>query len=139
MKVCSTCKVEKPTSAFYKKARNADGLERYCKECHKERNKTHYLKNRHKYTENAIKYRRDYIGWMISVKESMKCVQCSEDHPATLDFHHTNPSTKEFTIAQAVTDKIPKSKVIEEISKCIVLCSNCHRKLHYNERNRDIV
>ena len=27
-----------------------------------------------------------------------------------------------------------KLKVIEEIKKCIVLCSNCHRDLHYQEK-----
>jgi predicted HNH restriction endonuclease len=28
-------------------------------------------------------------------------------------------------------------KAIEEVQQCVVLCSNCHRVYHYNERKRE--
>jgi hypothetical protein len=31
------------------------------------------------------------------------------------------------------------SKIKKEIKKCSVICSNCHRKLHWEEKNGPIV
>ena len=50
-----------------------------------------------------------------------KCIE-------SLDFHHKNPSEKEFTIGQHRNKS--KEKLLEEIEKCVCLCSNCHRKVH---------
>jgi len=57
------------------------------------------------------------------------CVRCGELDPVCLDFHHTGD--KGFTIG-ATSGKSQKShsEVIREAKKCVVLCSNCHRKLH---------
>ena len=43
MKMCCTCKQEKPESEFNKKNSTKDKLERYCKDCHRDRNKQHYV------------------------------------------------------------------------------------------------
>jgi predicted HNH restriction endonuclease len=26
-------------------------------------------------------------------------------------------------------------RIVEEIGKCVILCSNCHRKLHYHNKS----
>jgi hypothetical protein len=54
---------------------------------------------------------------------------CGEKHPAALDFHHTDPSTKKASVGSLNMDSI--AAINAEIAKCIVLCSNCHRKLHW--------
>jgi hypothetical protein len=69
--------------------------------------------------------------WMNEIKSTLKCEKCGENHIATLDFHHINPNEKEFQIAQSY---FSKEKILEEMKKCIVLCSNCHRKLHWEEK-----
>lgn len=52
-----------------------------------------------------------------------------------LDFHHTNPDIKEVDVSQIIYRKgWGKQKLLEEIAKCRVLCSNCHRKLHWQEK-----
>lgn len=71
-----------------------------------------------------VKLRNEY-------KKGLVCVDCGENHPATLDFHHLDPSTKRYRIASAITRATNWDKVLAEIEKCIVLCSNCHRKRHY--------
>lgn len=71
--------------------------------------------------------------WIIALRQTLSCSSCGESHPATLDFHHTDPTEKESSIAKAVRYGWSKHRIMKEIEKCIVLCSNCHRKLHYNE------
>ena len=62
------------------------------------------------------------------------CTKCNENHPACLDFHHRDSSEKEYTIAYLTGNTGSIKRIIQEIEKCDVLCANCHRKLHYNER-----
>ena len=44
-----------------------------------------------------------------------------------------NPDEKEIEVSMLVR-KCSKQKLFDEINKCIVLCANCHRDLHYNNR-----
>ncbi len=73
---------------------------------------------------------RDFV---TALKEELECEECGENHPATLDFHHLDPDEKEISIAQVVTRMWSIDRIEKEIDKCIVLCANCHRKLHYDE------
>lgn len=61
------------------------------------------------------------------------CIRCEESHPSCLDFHHRDRATKDADIATMRRFGIPR--LIAEIAKCDVLCANCHRKLHWEERN----
>ena len=63
-------------------------------------------------------------------KKTLKCEKCDENHPACLDFHHVD-NNKEVSVADAVTKGWSMKKIMAEIEKCSVLCSNCHRKEHY--------
>lgn len=47
------------------------------------------------------------------------------------DFHHINPEEKDFTISQGLYCN-SWSKLITELKKGILLCANCHRKVHAN-------
>lgn len=131
MKQCCRCKESKPLTEYNKKSANADGLERYCKDCHRSKNRNHYNTNKQRYIDQALKYKREYVAWYKAVKSELKCEHCGEDHPATLDFHHPDPSIKEGEVSQMIVSMASKQTVLEEIAKCIVLCSNCHRKEHY--------
>lgn len=51
--------------------------------------------------------------------------RCTE----ALEFHHLDPTQKDITISSEGYSK--GWKVIEkELSKCVLLCSNCHREVH---------
>lgn len=81
----------------------------------------------------AAKARRHKLTTeMHELKSSLACQKCGENHPATLDFHHRNPTEKEFTIAYGFRN-YSADRVKMELEKCDVLCSNCHRKLHSKE------
>ncbi len=62
-----------------------------------------------------------------------KCKHCGlslETHPEIYDFHHIDPSTKLKKPSELLGGKW--SKLISELDKCIMLCSNCHRIVHAN-------
>lgn len=46
-----------------------------------------------------------------------------------LDFHHIDSSQKSFDIGKQFHIKAIGT-IINEIKKCVVLCANCHRKVH---------
>lgn len=56
------------------------------------------------------------------------CYDCGEHNIYCLDFHHIDPSTKLFNISTMVSKGVKHEKLMNELEKCVVLCSNCHRK-----------
>lgn len=62
------------------------------------------------------------------------CSRCGyKKNLASLVFHHLNPAEKKFNIGSRTIVRKAKKDVEEEISKCIVLCQNCHNEVHYPE------
>lgn len=64
-----------------------------------------------------------------------KCSECGYAKCiAALDFHHTDSTTKDSTVkdmmGSASWDRIKK-----ELKKCVILCSNCHREHHWEEKH----
>ncbi len=60
-----------------------------------------------------------------------KCERCGYDKcMASLDFHHIDPTQKEFSICQA-NRHTNWEKIQKELDKCMLLCKNCHYELHY--------
>ena len=80
MKQCCRCKEHKPLTDFNKKSANPDGLERYCKICHRAKNKKHYEANKAKYVEQSMRYRKQYVEWYKNLKLELKCERCGEDY-----------------------------------------------------------
>lgn len=79
-----------------------------------------YFKNsRQKLKEKLVNYK----GGKCEICGYDKCI-------AALDFHHLNPEEKEFGITNGKV--IPFELAKKEADKCILVCSNCHREIHYN-------
>ena len=61
-----------------------------------------------------------------------KCAYCGlEDNPVLYDFHHINPEEKTFGISGGKTTRSQQA-YFDEAKKCILLCSNCHRRIENN-------
>lgn len=61
-----------------------------------------------------------------------KCKKCGYNKCIwSLEFHHVNSLEKEFSLSKYQSFRWDKVK--KELDKCILVCSNCHRELHYNE------
>lgn len=103
--------------------------EKYKASWKRQNKKVDPLKNREKVKKHK-KLIRDFIR---NLKKTLKCSRCPENFWACLDFHHRDPSHKEFRIGWAVDRTLSKSRILAEIDKCDVLCANCHRKEHFKE------
>ena len=65
-----------------------------------------------------------------------KCMKCGYNkYPEVLEFHHKDPSQKSFGIGQKGLTR-SWQKVKAEIEKCNLLCANCHREEHVEERKK---
>jgi len=63
-----------------------------------------------------------------------KCSICGYDkNYSALEFHHTEPEHKDFHVSNAKTTNI--NKIRKEAEKCILICANCHREIHYPQNN----
>lgn len=102
--------------------------------------RTWYDRNKQKAKATVIRRERELIKYLEARKAEIGCQACSERHPACLDFHHRDPSQKELEVSKIVhLHGWSKERIEAEIAKCDILCANCHRKLHWMERQAESV
>jgi hypothetical protein len=117
MKHCSRCQENKKNEEFSKDASSPTGLTYYCRLC----NKNSCAQHRREFKEKCI----DYLGGI--------CWSCSGEFPVSVfDFHHLDPAQKDVEVSKLTFR--PWEVVMEELDKCALLCSNCHRQAHILER-----
>lgn len=59
-----------------------------------------------------------------------KCLFCGFNKwPEALEFHHVDPNTKEFALSGTYLSRNLNTQY-NELRKCILVCSNCHRGIH---------
>lgn len=134
MKKCTRCEETKPETGF---PVNGTRLRSQCKVCVAERSRLW----RAEHPGYAATYMREYIKTnYVQMVDRMKvkkleihawkrargCTVCGETEPWVLDMHHLDPTTKESNSAASAT--LPT--FLKEADKCVLLCSNCHRKVH---------
>lgn len=74
--------------------------------------------------------RTDHIKKLIECLGG-ECLICHlRDHPVVYDFHHVDPELKAFNISKLV-GTVSWDSIWKEAQKCCLLCSICHRKLHF--------
>lgn len=93
-----------------------------------------YYKNRESEINRKNERRKMLQDWLQSVKDDLSCEMCGESHNACIDFHHTNNEEKDANIGNMPQQGYSKDRILAEIEKCEVLCANCHRKEHYNQK-----
>jgi hypothetical protein len=97
--------------------------------------KEYYAKNKERLLEYQNNRYKKISMILQEWKSTLKCSRCGEDDVACMDFHHVDPSIKEAGVIRMATKSI--KSIINELAKCIVVCTNCHRKIHYH--NIDVV
>ena len=126
MKYCPKCEQEKSADEFSFSNKQKGIRQPYCRVCKNLDYKTKYSR-KPEYIDRNHKRRRDNHQKVLEYKSQFSCIACPESDPICLDFHHLDPSEKEFNLTQS---SFSWNRLKKEIEKCIVICSNCHRKLH---------
>lgn len=83
---------------------------------------------RRKYQLQVLR-KKNIRSKLNTYKKAHPC-SCGETHLACLEFHHIGDG-KEINIADAVRHGWSWKRILQEIKKCIVVCANCHRKIHF--------
>jgi hypothetical protein len=77
----------------------------------------------------AVADRRRRLKQIVVAEAGGCCALCGYDRSsAALQFHHLDPSTKQFEIAgRGFTRSL--ERVRDEVRKCVLLCANCHAEV----------
>jgi hypothetical protein len=119
MKLCKYCNKSYPESDF--------GIAKTTQQKVYRRNKCRYC---YRKTKNTLKESRR--GWLIEHKESVGCKQCGLKDHRVLDFHHHGD--KSFSISEYYYHQYSLENLKLEVDKCEILCANCHRIHHFEQR-----
>lgn len=136
MRKCTVCHQEKATSEFYYQSRAKNQIHSQCKDCYRDYRKTYSAEHYQKYgdayraraTIRRLKIKRALQIHLMEYMVDKSCIVCGEHDIRVLEFDHLDPKLKSFSIARAVTDGLKWDIILDEINKCQILCSNCHKK-----------
>lgn len=94
--------------------------------------KSYYRANKEAIQARVARNKRLAREKWIEFKAQQLCHHCGASHPAIIDFHHiVRDGTQESVNRMAADNRW--AAIYKEVKKCIPLCSNCHRILHWNE------
>lgn len=152
-KKCSKCGETKPLTEYNKSKVHKDGYHGLCKRCrldyknkwradYKEKygepeGRRYQQANGEKYAKWNAKRVKENAEWVDGVKEASPCMDCHNFFPAVcMDFDHIK-GVKLKGVCWLVQNGYSREKIQEEIDKCEIVCSNCHRiRTHKSGRER---
>jgi hypothetical protein len=137
MKKCDHCQQYKEEEEFNCRWKNLGIRHKTCRECIHIFNKTYFegpAKERHlqQVRERKAAARdvaRDFVYKYLSTHP---CEACGESDVRVLEFHHVGE--KDMAVGAMVSSSFSIERIQAEISKCTVLCANCHRKITVDVR-----
>jgi hypothetical protein len=89
-------------------------------------------------SDDRIRHGRDRAAWVGRIKVESGCSRCGYNkHSEALDFHHIGP--KSISVSTAALAGASLRRIMKEIKQCIVLCANCHRVEHAEQRRVSFV
>lgn len=126
-KKCLTCKVTKPKAEFLLDSEFPPEAHRtparlFCRSCGRPPTKMKAFR----LSGGVCNSRREFLN----AKKAVPCAECGKKFPpVAMDFDHVR-GTKKFNLSESA----PMAGLLDELAKCEVVCSNCHR---VREANRD--
>jgi hypothetical protein len=129
--VCYKCDKTKDAEEFHKDRSRKYGYSNLCKDCDYNKRSANLVEDKVVRREMRIKEGRGsqyskQTQEKIKALKSVPCMDCKNTYPVyCMDFDHRDPSVKKFNISK--WRAYSAFDVVEEVAKCDVVCSNCHR------------
>ena len=107
-----------------------------CRECANKKSREYYekVKKDAQWIRNRnARAKKDGLEKKLKAIKHMGgvCQDCKKSYPPPVfDFHHLDPSEKELNLGDIMRRK-DFSTIEKELSKCVLLCANCHRIRHF--------
>lgn len=100
----------------------------------REAGRRHYARNKEKVKAKVQAYKIKKRHEWREYKKTLSCTRCGASHPAIIDFHHVDRQDPDKKKVHQLVKEGKFSQAHEEIKKCLILCANCHRMLHWEEK-----
>lgn len=113
LRQCDSCNQLLPLDNYYRRTKG--DYHNVCKSC---------------FNKSTVERQRRLKKQAVDYKGG-RCESCGYDKCiAALEFHHVDPTQKDFTISRH-KNKSLNQEMKFELDKCILLCANCHAEEHY--------
>ena len=99
--------------------------------------KVYYANNAKKRKTEVALRRKNIRRWYDEIRRESNCSECGlsgETCPWLLEYHHRVAGTKTAGVSHLVSNGYSRKRIEEEMAKCDILCSNCHRIHHYEQK-----
>ena len=110
-----------------------------CANCHRARTHKRALERRRVRIESGhvpiteTRLRREQTDLLRKLRD-VPCADCLQRFPFfAMDFDHRRAVDKAFEVPRML-GRVDTEKLLEEASKCDIVCANCHRKRTYERR-----
>lgn len=104
----------------------------------REASRRHYVNNKEKVKAKVQAYKNKKKEEWWEYKKTLSCTRCGASHPAIIDFHHVDRNDPDKHKVHQLFQSGKYKKAYEEIKKCLILCANCHRIHHWEERSQEL-
>jgi hypothetical protein len=121
----------KPLPEFRRKG--ANGFQPYCRPCQSEYHKEHYQKNKEAYFASARRRKKRLLAVLQAAKDK-PCADCGiKNILYVMDFDHGDVRGIRGAMNRFIRSRSLQT-ALEEIAKCEVVCSNCHRERTFQRK-----
>ena len=90
-----------------------------------------YKNNKEHARKEIVRRKREIRSWFVEYRNRLCCERCGFSVGCALEFHHTDPSTKELEVTLMVAHGWGIKRIKEEMAKCEVICANCRKIEHF--------
>lgn len=136
-KRCAHCKEEKPLDEYAYANKLLKKKQKHCRDCMRKFNKASYERRSEERKAESREYQKSrreslqlYVWEYLSTHP---CIDCGESDPRVLEFDHI-AGKKTRNVSDMVRLGYGIERIQKEIDKCVVRCSNCHRRKTHTER-----